>query len=136
MGFMKERVSEIPASGEVIVDSGVVDPATLSTLHTLDKDALVSLVMRMARQCGMVASMSEDEIRQAFLDRMAHIGLTGKAMEALAAMEKRMNRLEGTPMQRQQSLVAVADANKPLPENDRAALEHYFKIRGLSTGSV
>lgn len=129
---MKERVSEIPAASGVIVDSGKITDSILSTLHTLDKEALISLIQRMARQCGMVASMSEDDIRQAFLDRMAHIGLTGKAAEALAAMEKRMDRVEGKPMQRQQSLVAVADANKPLPENDRAALEHYFKIRGLN----
>lgn len=117
-------------------DSDTIDAATLASLEGMSKEGLVSLVMRMARQCGMVASMSEDEIRQAFLDRMAHIGLTGKALEALAAMEKRMDRVEGKPMQRQQSLVAVADASRPLPENDRAALEHYFKIRGLSIGSA
>ncbi len=42
------------------------------------------------------------------------------------------DRLDGKPMQMQQSLIAVADVNKPLPENDRKALAHYFKTRGLT----
>ena len=119
-----------------MVGQNIVDEQTLARLGTMEKSELVALVKRMARQCGFVAMMSEDDIRQAFLDRMAHIGLTGKAQEALAAIEKRMDRVEGKAMQRQQSLVAVADASKPLPENDRQALEHYFKIRGLSIASV
>lgn len=113
-------------------NSGSITESDLASLEAMDKEALISLVQRMSRQCGMVAAMSEDDIRQAFLDRMAHIGLTAKAAEALAAMEKRMDRVEGKPMQRQQSLVAVADASKPLPDNDRKALEHYFKIRGFT----
>lgn len=122
---------QIP-SIEPVEPSDTITAETLSILHEMDKDALVSLVMRMARQCGLVANMSEEEIRQAFLDRMAHIGLTGKTAEALNAMERRMDRSEGKPMQRQQSLVAVKNVDKPLPENDRMALEHYFKIRGLN----
>lgn len=107
---MKERISEAPLNGSVVHDVTIIDEATLSTLDQMDAEALRSLIRRMARQCGMVACQSEEEIRQAFLDRMAHIGLTAKATEALAAMEKRMNRVEGTPMQRTQSMVAVADA--------------------------
>lgn len=90
--------------------SNEITPQTLATLDTMDAEALRKLVQRMARQCGMVAAMSEEQLRVAFLDRMAHIALTAKALEALAAMEKRMNRTEGTPIQRQQSMVAIAGA--------------------------
>ncbi len=107
----------------------------LSRLDGMDREGLISLIQRMARQCGMVACTSEEELRQAFLDRMAHIGLTAKAAEALAAIEKRMDRVEGKAMQRQQSLVAIADANKPLPENDAKALEHYFRIKGITNNA-
>ncbi len=91
--------------------SDTITTADLAKLETMSKEALIGLIERMARQCGIFANMTEDEIRQAFMDRMAHIALTGKALEALAAMDKRMNRSEGTPIQRQQSMVAIAEAN-------------------------
>lgn len=62
--------------------------------------------------------------------------------ETITGEEKRLereallDRIEGKPIQREQSLVAVADVNKPLPENYRAALEHYFKIKGIQGDNV
>lgn len=116
---------------------GLITEEELAGIERLSKDELIAIIERMARQCGLVACMNEEDIRRAFLDRMAYIGLTGKAEQALAAMEKRMDRVDGKPMQRQQSLIAVAEVKRTLPENDRAVLEHYFKIRGLTkpTGS-
>lgn len=46
--------------------------------------------------------------------------------------EAHLDRMEGKAIQSQQSLIAIADMNKPLPENDRKALEHYFKIKGIN----
>lgn len=51
--------------------------------------------------------------------------------KALPVIREVLDRLQGKPMQRQQSMVALADATKSLPENERAALEHYFKTRGF-----
>ncbi len=69
--------------------------AELDKLDAMTVDQLKTLAKRLLCSVGTVALMSEDDIRQAFLDRMARIGLTGKAVEALAAMEKRMDRVEG-----------------------------------------
>ncbi len=105
---LEELAQELNATKPIVQDDN------LSRLDSLSRDELIALVRRMSIQCGMVAAMTEDEIRQGFLDKMAHIGLTGDALVALNAMEKRMNRVEGTPMQRQQSMVAVANV-----ESDR-----------------
>lgn len=99
----------------------------LDYLEDMTKEALISLVQRMSRQCGMVACKTEEELRVAFLDRMAHIALTAKALEALAAMEKRMNRTEGTPIQRQQSMVAIGTINDDSETSQLPATDLWIK---------
>ena len=100
----------------------------IAKLEGMTREDLIALVERMARQCGMVASMTEDEIRQAFLDRMAHIGLTGKAQEALAAMEKRMDRVEGKAIQRE--AIAIKVENVPVDEQRLMKLINFMIERG------
>lgn len=77
-------------------------------LDTLSREELIALVERMARQCGMVAAMSDAETAQAMLDELAHTALkpivAGVNMKAdiqsrMNAIDKWLDRKQGKPQQ-------------------------------------
>lgn len=76
------------------------DTPDLSALEGLSKDELIALVGRMARQCGMVACMTEEETAQAMLDRLAHVALTAGVKDAVGAINAWLDRVQGRPTQR------------------------------------
>ncbi len=89
-------------------------PSTLSPHEATEIDAmplekLRELCKRMARQCGLVAAMSEEETAQAMLDTLAHTALkpiiAGLNMRAdidsrLKAVDKWLDRTQGKAIQR------------------------------------
>lgn len=89
--------------------SNALTEAQLSALDAMTKEELIALVQRMARQCGMVAAMSEDETAQAMLDTLAHTALKpiiqGVNMRAdiqnrLSSIDKWLDRTKGKAIQR------------------------------------
>lgn len=88
---------EMPAQEVLPVDLG-----------KLSKQELIALCERMARQCGLVAGMTDEETAQAMLDMLAHTALkpiaVGLNMRAdiqarLAAIDKWLDRKQGKPLQ-------------------------------------
>lgn len=104
---MKERISNIPYDEP---ETAVTDVVDISGVETLDKPALLLLVARMARQCGLVAGMTKEETAQAMLDTLANTALrpivAGLNMKAdiqarMAAIDKWLDRERGKPAQSQ-----------------------------------
>lgn len=80
----------------------------LTRLDEMSREELIALVERMARQCGMVASMTKEETAQAMRDVLAETalrpivaGLNMKAdiMSRMAAIDKWLDRAEGKAKQ-------------------------------------
>lgn len=105
----------IPALSEG--DWQVLEPR----LAVMTQKQLITLVRRMACQCGIAALMSREEIGQAMRDTLAETALKpivpGLNMKAdiqsrLAAIDKWLDRDEGKPMQRQATLLGVTDGRE------------------------
>lgn len=90
----------------------------LVKLDDMNRIELIALIQRMARQCGMVADMTEEQTAQAMLDTLAHTALMpivpGLSMKAdiqsrLSAIDKWLDRTKGKPVQaiNQTSTVAM-----------------------------
>lgn len=80
----------------------------LRALDGMSREDLIALVQRMARQCGMVAAMSEEQTAQAMFDTLAHTALRpiaeGGNMRAditarMTAIDKWLDRTRGKPAQ-------------------------------------
>ena len=107
----------------VVLDSNAIDPATLATLHTLDKEALIALVERMARQCGLVATMTQEETAQAMLDALAEtalkpivygVNIKADIQSRISAIDKWLDRVRGRPAQSVDMTVKAAIVHWPL----------------------
>ena len=73
-------------------------------LDSMTLDDLKTLTRRLACQCGLVATMSEEETAQAMLDRLASIGLDNRVgisavKEAISAITLWLDRVKGKPAQ-------------------------------------
>lgn len=116
--------------GMLILSSGNTDNEDFSRLDSLTRDELITLIKTLPGVS--TAMLTKEEIGEAMMVKLAHTALTSRDVkDTLAAIKEWLDREHGKPMQRQQSLVATVDATKPMPENDRKALEHYFKIKGM-----
>ena len=79
---------------EPVEDMGSID------LPSLPRDALEALCRRLLCQCGQAATMTEDEIAQAMLDKLANGGLSQVDMfKALPMMREWFDRKRGKPAQ-------------------------------------
>lgn len=87
-----------------------LSPSDLSSLRDMSREGLISLIQRMACQCGLVAAMSKEETAQAMRDILAETALRAIApglnvkfdiQARLAAIDKWLDRSEGRPVQRQ-----------------------------------
>lgn len=76
-------------------------------LDSMSREELIALVRRFACQCGLVATMSDDETAQAMLDILAETALKpvlhGTSMKAdiasrLTAVERWLDRKKGKPV--------------------------------------
>lgn len=79
----------------------------LARLEEMDAPALIALIERMARQCGLVACMSDEERKALVKDRMTRIVQAGTDQAACVAGDKLLDRLEGKPAQTQQIQMSV-----------------------------
>lgn len=77
----------------------VLDTPDLSRIEHLSKPELISLVERMSRQCGLVASMTEEELAQAMMDKLAHTALSSNGKDTLNAIREWLDRVKGKPIQ-------------------------------------
>ena len=85
-----------------------ISESELSRLESLTNAELIALVKRMACQCGLVATMSEEETAQAMLDTLANtalkpiiMGVNVKAdiQSRMNAIDKWLDRKKGKPVQ-------------------------------------
>lgn len=94
----------------------------LQRLEDMSRIELMGLIERMARQCGMVAAMSEAETAQAMLDTLAHtalmpispsINMKADIQCRLSAIDKWLDRKQGKPVQaiNQTSTIAMLVQN-------------------------
>ncbi len=102
----------LPKSSKTIApQSPAIAPLSAEQLAKLDdmsRGELIALIERMARQCGMVAGMTDEQTAQAMLDTLAHTALMpivpGLSMKAdiqsrLSAIDKWLDRTKGKPVQ-------------------------------------
>ncbi len=96
-----------------------VESDDLSRLDSLSREELIALVRRL--DGAAIGMMTKEEVAEAMLFKLAHTALTSRdTKDTLAAIREWLDRSEGKPMQRQQMLVAVADAGdvKQYPATD------------------
>ena len=111
---MNELVGEYRVSGNSQKDNATspspLTDAEVANLESLSNAELISLVKRMACQCGLVANMSEKQIYQAGLDRLAKLFLTlpeSEAKEIGNTFDKWCDRTKGKPKQSIDTTVTV-----------------------------
>ncbi len=115
---------EIDTSGLQSSGSGTSDKTPALTeeqiggLDDMSREQLIALCRRFACQCGMVATMSDEETAQAMLDILAETALKpvlfGTSMKAditsrLTAVERWLDRKKGKPIGTS-PLVQIANA--------------------------
>lgn len=85
-----------------------ITPSELSRLESMSNADLIDLVKRMACQCGLVASMSDEETAQAMLYTLAETALKPIVMgpnvkadiqSRMNAIDKWLDRKKGKPVQ-------------------------------------
>src|SRR6185369_707220 len=113
---MKQRVSEIPANDVVFNKPILLTPADISNLDTMSADDLRALCRRFACQCGIAASMTDEETAQAMLDVLAETALRPIALGAgikadmrsrMEAISSWLDRKKGKPKQQIDTTVTI-----------------------------
>jgi len=88
-------------------DSSPISAADLARIEGMSREELVALCWRFACQCGLVATMTDEETAQAMLDILAETALKpvlyGTSMKAditsrLTAVERWLDRKKGKPV--------------------------------------
>lgn len=99
-----------------------IAPKEYPKLDTMTRDELLALCKR----CGMVeqALMTKEEVAEAMKVRLAHIALTGDVKDALAAIERWLDREHGKPVQSVQT--KNLNVSAVLSENDQAILKRFY----------
>lgn len=85
-----------------------ISQTTLLALEEMSKEGLIALVRLCNAREIDIALMDEEEIRKHFLHRLAVEGITNPDItKAMNAMDKRLNRTEGTPVQRSEASLDI-----------------------------
>ena len=117
---MKRKEKPLQPSVEAV---DAISEETLASLRTLSSAELIALVERMARQCGLVAMMTQEQTAQAMLDCLAETALRpiakGMNMKAdiqsrIAAIDKWLDRTRGKPAQSVDMTLKAAIVHWPL----------------------
>lgn len=91
-----------------LLPSSPITERELANLAGMSHDHLISLVMRMSAQCGLVASLTDDETAQAMLDTLANtalrpiapgISLKADIQARMIAIDKWLDRKQGKAKQ-------------------------------------
>lgn len=106
---MKERISHVPGNKSSDEESGPL--SDLSAIDSMDADSLRKLIRTTAGAFWGYALTDRKEIAEAMKLRLAHIGLTADAKDALVAIERWLDREEGRPLQ---SVKAEVDSKSQL----------------------
>lgn len=93
---------------DVLSDVSTLSASDLSRLDSMSREELLALVQRMARQCGLAACRTKEEIAEAMLDVLAETALKplvmGSSMKAdiqsrMQAIDRWLDRDRGKPAQ-------------------------------------
>lgn len=136
------------ANNEAFQPAAQAPMIDLSSVDVMTADDLRVLAKRMACQCGLVASMTQEQTAQAMLDRMAEIALRpivpgvrmmAQVKDCIGAINGWLDRVEGKPMQRIKQDTTVSfdlKANSALLNRfkDRLGVKEQIVIEG-TTGS-
>lgn len=115
---------------EDLTDHAAPSASDLARVEAMTRDELFALVERLYCQCGLVATMTEEQTAQAMLDTLAHTALkpivAGANMRAdiqnrMAAIDKWLDRTRGKAVQtiHQTNL----NANVKVPDMTTAQLD-------------
>ncbi len=95
-GMLVEKPKQDPIGS----DSNAIDAQTLATLHSMDNNALVSLITRIGGAMWGIGLMNETQTAEAMLLRLAIDGLTSKdARIARDNINAWLDRKQGKPLQ-------------------------------------
>ena len=103
---------------------GGIDPATFATLQTLDKEALISLIERVAGAMWGIGLKTKEQRREAILLRLAVLALTSKeAKDVVATARELFDRETGKPIQQVDASVRMTFEPLVIRRIDIAALD-------------
>lgn len=118
--YVMKGAKELPAP-----PPPTITPAQIEKIEAMTRDELITLVKRLACQCGLVASMTREETAQAMLDELATYALRpmlGTALKAdinarILAIDKWLDRTEGKAVQKQ--MIAAKIETRAVNDPDR-----------------